>query len=219
MICCIVAKSLYRSGRGGLSARSRGRTAGSRVEGTIIERSDARLEQASERLRGASSMDEVVAILRATARGIAASDGIAVVLREAECCHYVAEDAIRPLWRGRRFPLEACISGWAMLNRRTVVVPDLERDPRVPVAAYAATAMRSLAIMPIGSPEPVAALGAYWCAYVEPDAETIARLEALAAAAGAAIVRIRHIRELAGFEGAAPASAGQPPSRSASERA
>jgi L-methionine (R)-S-oxide reductase len=34
----------------------------------------------------------------------------------------------------------------------------------VPIALYRLTSMRSLVMVPIGSPEPVAALGAYWCA-------------------------------------------------------
>ena len=123
-----------------------------------------RLAEAAKSLAAARSVDEIVAVLCRTARDVVGSDGIAVVLREGDASFYAAEDAIEPLWRGRRFPLTACVSGRAMLDAATIVVPDIECDPRVPVALYRLTSMRSLVMVPIGAPEPVAALGAYWCA-------------------------------------------------------
>lgn len=150
----------------------------------------ARLAAAAKSLAAARSVDDIVATLCKTARDIVGSDGIAVVLREGDLCHYVAEDAIEPLWRGARFPVTECVSGWAMLNRRTAVIPDLESDPRVPQIAYRRTSMRSLAMVPVGAPEPVAALGAYWCAFVEPDDSTVRRLEILAQVATIAFERL-----------------------------
>jgi L-methionine (R)-S-oxide reductase len=46
-------------------------------------------------------------------------------------------------------------------------------------------------MVPIGSPEPVAALGAYWCAMVWLDPAALARIEALARQAGEALARVR----------------------------
>ncbi|MFC6792934.1 GAF domain-containing protein [Methylobacterium komagatae] len=149
-----------------------------------------RLAAAAKLLSAARSVDEIVAGLRQTARDIIGSDGIAVVLRKGDLCHYVEEDAIEPLWRGAKFPMDECVSGWAMHHRRTVVIPDLETDPRVPQAAYARTSIRSLAMVPMGAPEAVAALGAYWCAYVEPDDSTVRRLEILAQVATIAFSRL-----------------------------
>ena len=149
-------------------------------------------------LETATSLEEVVSVLRGTAREIVGSDGIAVVLREGDTVFYAAEDAIEPLWRGRRFPLTDCISGWSILNGQTVIVPDIAFDPRVPVAAYRTTSMRSLVIVPIGVPEPVAALGAYWCASVIPDDATVCRLEALAHQAAVALERGRLLSEAIG---------------------
>ncbi|MHC2104151.1 GAF domain-containing protein [Methylobacterium sp. CM6246] len=160
---------------------------------------DHGLARATDRLAVARSIADVVSILRETARDIVGSDGIAVVLREGEFCFYAAEDAIEPLWCGRRFPLTSCISGWAMLNDQTAVVPDIEVDARLPAEAYRTTSMRSLVMVPIGSPEPSAALGAYWCASVIPDDATVCRIETLAQQAGAALVRLR-----------APSNAGSP---------
>lgn len=155
-----------------------------------MDRSQVKLEEAHHRLLRVRSLDELVIVLRETARQIAGSDGIAVVLRDGAFCRYVAEDAVGPLWRGQRFPLEACISGWAMLNRQPAVVPDIERDPRVPAWAYKAASMRSLVMVPIGAPVPVAALGSYWCTFVEPDPDTVQRLQALADMATAALTRL-----------------------------
>jgi GAF domain-containing protein len=146
--------------------------------------------RATRLLAGAQTVADIVACLRNHARAIIGSDGIAVILRDGQICHYVAEDAIEPLWRGQRFPMSACVSGWAMLNNRSVVIPDLESDPRVPLESYARTSMRTLAIVPMGTPEPVAALGAYWCAFVEPDDATIGLLEDLARIATTAFARV-----------------------------
>ncbi|PXW57743.1 GAF domain-containing protein [Methylobacterium sp. B4] len=151
----------------------------------------AKLASARARLLAVTSLDEMVSALNATGREIAGSDGIAVVLRSGGFCHYVAEDAIMPLWRGSRFRLEECISGWAMLNGRAAVVPDVWSDLRVPVAVYKSSSVRSLVMTPIGTPIPVAALGAYWCASVEPDDGTVRRLQALADMATEALTRLQ----------------------------
>jgi GAF domain-containing protein len=154
---------------------------------------DQALASARKMLDAARSLAEVVTILRDTARQIAGSDAIAVVLREGDCCHYVAEDAIGYLWQGNRFPLETCISGWAMLHNKTTIVPDIEVDPRLPADAYRHASMRSLVMVPIGLPEPVAALGAYWCAFIEVDTGTVHRLEALTESASRALAALsRH---------------------------
>ncbi|MCJ2132590.1 GAF domain-containing protein [Methylobacterium sp. J-026] len=152
---------------------------------------------AIDSLEAAASLEEVVSVLRRSARAIVGSDGIAVILREGDSAYYAAEDAIEPLWRGRRFRLTECVSGWAMLHGQAAIVPDIEDDPRVPVAAYRTTSMRSLVVVPIGAPVPVAALGAYWCASVIPDDATVRRLEALARRAAAALARVRRPAEAA----------------------
>ena len=151
----------------------------------------ARLIAAGERLATARSMKAVVDILRATAREIAGADGIAVVLREGEFCHYAAEDAVGALWTGQRFPLVNCISGWAMMNRQTVTISDIRLDERIPQAAYRPTFVHSLVMVPVGSPRPIAAIGAYWSDVREHAPETVERLEALARSAAIALENIR----------------------------
>ena len=47
------------------------------------------------------------------------------ILRDSDMCFYAEEDAIAPLWKGSRFPMGACVSGWAMLNRQPAVIEEL----------------------------------------------------------------------------------------------
>lgn len=125
-------------------------------------------------------------MLRETAREIVGSDGITVVLREAERCFYAAEDSASPLFKGMRFPMDACVSGWAITHRETVAISDIWLDDRVPQAVYAQTFVRSMVMVPVGSPEPVAAIGAYRADVREAEQGAIKRLEALGRAAGIA---------------------------------
>ena len=119
------------------------------------------MSQAQRRLALADSKIAVIETVRETARGICKSDGITFVLRDGEMCHYVEEDAIGPLWKGQRFPLSACISGWSMLSGQTAVIADVFNDPRIPYDAYLPTFVKSLIMTPVGDSR-VAAMGAYW---------------------------------------------------------
>jgi PAS domain S-box-containing protein len=145
------------------------------------------LVEAVEKLTAATSLEDVSAIVRSAARRILGADGISFVLREGDLCHYFDEDAIGPLWKGQRFPAETCISGWAMINRETAVVPDILTDPRIPQAAYAVTFVKSLIMTPVRRHDPLGAIGAYWATSREPSEAEIKALETLARAAAASI--------------------------------
>ena len=119
------------------------------------------LQDARQKFRAADTRQTVIETVRETARSICKADGITFVLREGELCHYVEEDAIGPLWKGQKFPLSACISGWAMLNAKTAVIEDVFTDPRIPYDAYLPTFVKSLIMTPVGEKH-VAAMGAYW---------------------------------------------------------
>ena len=148
------------------------------------------VDWAVEMLGQAESLDEVVGILRGSARAAARADGATVVLREGEFCYYVDEDAVSPLWKGQRFPLRECISGWSMLNRETAVIPDIRQDNRIPMEAYRPTFVRSLVMVPIGS-NPVGAIGTYWRDGHVASAAEIGSLQQLANAAAAALARLK----------------------------
>jgi hypothetical protein len=113
-------------------------------------------------LEGADTRDKVIRAIRNTARFICAADGVTFILRDGDLCHYVEEDAIGPLWKGQRFAMSACISGWSMLHAETVVIEDIYEDPRIPHDAYRPTFVRSLIMTPAGADSPAAAIGAYW---------------------------------------------------------
>jgi GAF domain-containing protein len=145
------------------------------------------MSQAQRRLALADSKIAVIETVRETARGICKSDGITFVLRDGEMCHYVEEDAIGPLWKGQRFPLSACISGWSMLNAQTAVIEDVFADPRIPHDAYRPTFVKSLIMTPIGDTKPVAAIGAYWQEKRQFSASEIATIKTLSLIIGKAL--------------------------------
>src|SRR5690606_26223318 len=110
--------------------------------------------------------------------------------------HYVDEDAVGPLWKGQDFPIDACISGWAIKNRQTVVISDIAGDPRIPLAAYQPPLDKSLAMAPAGLPEPSPSIGAYWARARRRSDEEVHALEPMARAASVALQNVRLRREL-----------------------
>lgn len=149
-----------------------------------------------EQLASARSAEEIAAIVRHSARLLSGADGVAVVLRDEDRCHYVDEDAVGPLWKGLKFPMTACISGWAMLNRETAVIPDIYLDARIPHDAYRPTFVKSLVMTPVGAGEPVAAIGAYWAQRRDPTADEVAVLRAIARATATAFENVRLVSSL-----------------------
>lgn len=156
----------------------------------------ADLLSAVETLARAESSEEVVDIVRKTARRLIGSDGIALVIRDGDACHYVEEDAVGPLWKGNKFPMSDCISGWVMQNGRTAVVPDVFKDSRIPTYLYHKTFVRSLVMAPAGSEDPIGALGAYWAQVYEPTTYEIETVETLARAVATALEHARLIAAL-----------------------
>lgn len=146
-----------------------------------------RAAEAMETLAGARTLDDVIHILRSVARQVVGADGIAIVLRDGEFCHYIAEDAMEPLWAGQRFPLVNCVSGWAMRHAETVAIPDVFLDERVPHDAYRQTFVRSMVMVPIGRGFPIAAVGGYWSEVGRPTPNQIALMEALGRAASTSL--------------------------------
>jgi two-component sensor histidine kinase len=140
-----------------------------------------------EALSATRTIAEVADVVRKAARRISGADGVAFVLRDNEQCWYFDEDAIGPLWKGKRFPLTACISGWAMLNRQTVVIPDIYLDDRIPHDAYRPTFVKSLVMTPVRLEDPVAAIGAYWAEEHVPAPEIIKKLQVIARATASAL--------------------------------
>jgi len=154
------------------------------------------LVEAVQQLSLARDLDSVAAIVRGAARTLAGSDGASLVLRDAGQCYYFDEDAISPLWKGQRFPLSQCISGWCMLNRTAVAIEDIYADDRIPHAAYRPTFVRSLLMTPIRTLEPIGAIGSYWAQHHAPSADETHLLQTLANATSVALENIQIHAEL-----------------------
>jgi GAF domain-containing protein len=149
------------------------------------------IEWAIQMLRDAESVEEVQLILKGSARAGVKAQGVTIVrLDDDGHCHYADEDAMSPLWKGQRFPVDRCISGWAMMHGQTVVVRDIRVDDRIPQEAYRPTFVRSLVMVPIRPESPIGAIGAYWADLHRASADEVATLERLAAAAATALARV-----------------------------
>jgi hypothetical protein len=139
----------------------------------------------------ARDLEGIMTIVRQAARKLTGADGATFILRDNGCCYYADEDAIAPLWKGKRFPLERCISGWAMLNHQPAVIRDIYDDPRIPAEAYRPTFVKSLAMVPIRSLEPVGAIGTYWATLRMPKPEEVKILQALANSTSVAMENVQ----------------------------
>ncbi len=155
-----------------------------------------RLLRAALDLAGAHDVEQVAEIVRRAARALTGADGVTFVLREGELVHYLDEDAIAPLWKGMRFPADACISGWAIRHRRTVVIEDVFEDARIPHHLYRPTFVRSLAMVPVRAEDPVGAIGAYWAVRHRATSREVGLLEALAGFAAVALANVALVSEL-----------------------
>lgn len=171
-------------------------TRGEVNEAEDVVRGMARLLRAVQELSLARTMPEIQRIVRTAARGLTECDGATFVLRDDGYCFYADEDAIAPLWKGSRFPMDVCISGWAMLNREAAVIPDIYRDVRVPVDAYRPTFVKSLVMVPIRKLDPIGAIGNYWAHQRQPTEREVALLQALADSTSIAMENVQVYSEL-----------------------
>jgi signal transduction histidine kinase len=161
-----------------------------------LHRAQTRLVQAVQDLSLVRTLPAIQEIVRRAAREIAGADGATFVLRDGDKCHYADEDAISPLWKGQRFPLSACISGWAMLNAQPAVVPDIYADPRIPADAYRPTFVKSLVMVPIRLKTPIGAIGVYWAHPKHASPEEVALIQALANTTSVAMENVQVYTEL-----------------------
>lgn len=131
-------------------------------------------------LSHARDLDTISQIVRNAARNLTGADGATFVLRDNEQCYYIEENAISPLWKGQKFPIETCVSGWVMLNKTSVTISDIYSDARVPVDAYRPTFVKSMVMVPIRRSQPIGAIGNYWATQRQISSDELKILEALA---------------------------------------
>lgn len=144
----------------------------------------------------ARDLPTIMQIVRRAARELTGADGASFVLREGDLSYYADEDAIGPLWKGQRFPMSACISGWAMLHREAVAIEDIYEDPRIPVDAYRPTFVKSLCMVPIRTKAPIGAIGNYWASRHPATPPERALLQALADSTSVAMESVELYGEL-----------------------
>ncbi|HVK28079.1 MAG TPA: sensor domain-containing diguanylate cyclase [Nocardioides sp.] len=156
-----------------------------------------RLLEAVQHLSMADTLEEVQHVVRTAARDLGDCDGATFVLRDGDQCFYADEDAIAPLWKGLRFPLGACISGIAMLDRTHVAIPDIYADERVPHDAYRPTFVTSMLMVPVRALDPIAAIGIYWAEPHTPTDAEISLLQGLANATSVALDKVQVHAQLA----------------------
>src|SRR6478735_1975928 len=128
----------------------------------------------------AKDIQTLMYIVRKAARKSTGADGVTFVLNEKDFCYYADEDAIEPLWKGQRFPIHECISGWVMVNRSPAIIKNIYEDSRIPHQAYLKTFVKSLAMVPIRTIDPLGAIGAYWSKVYLPTNEEVRILQAIA---------------------------------------
>jgi signal transduction histidine kinase len=165
-------------------------------ENTLHKHAMKSLVEAVQHLSLARDIEPVTSIVRKTARAITGADGATFVLRENDQCYYADEDAISPLWKGQRFPLYSCVSGWSMIHRQSVVIENIYADSRIPVDAYRPTFVKSLVMVPIRSIDPTGAIGTYWAHHNVPAEEEVIMLQSLADVTAVAMENIKVYNEL-----------------------
>ncbi|TVM19279.1 hypothetical protein DPQ33_02655 [Oceanidesulfovibrio indonesiensis] len=148
------------------------------------------LAEAARQLSMADSMQEITAVVCRAARRLADADGATFVLMEEDMCHYVDEDAVSPLWKGKRFARSACISGWVMENKEPAVIGNVYVDPRIPIEPYKVTFVQSLVVAPVRPEAPLAAIGVYWAERGEPRPETVQLIQSIADLASVAMQNV-----------------------------
>tara|TARA_B110001454_G_scaffold219136_1_gene250290 strand:- start:21184 stop:22428 length:1245 start_codon:yes stop_codon:yes gene_type:complete len=148
---------------------------------TFAKRDSSKILTTSfERLSRAKDLRDITAIAAETARQLSGSQGSTFVLRDGDLCYYADEHSISPLWKGKRFPMVDCISGWSMIHQEAVLIPDIYLDNRIPHDAYRPTFVKSLCMIPIRKENPIGAIGNYWSESYIPTEDEIKSLQILA---------------------------------------
>jgi diguanylate cyclase (GGDEF)-like protein len=154
------------------------------------------LVKAVQELSLAREIETIQGIVVSAARKLTGADGATFVLRDGNFCHYVDEEAIAPLWKGKRFPLKICISGWVMRHHEPAIIKNIYDDPRVPIDAYRPTFVKSLAMVPIRTLSPIGAIGNYWSEIYQPSEDDVELLRALADTTAVALKNVQVYNEL-----------------------
>lgn len=154
------------------------------------------LIEAIKKLSAAKDMTGIIQVIKTSARKLVNSDGVTFVIKDGDYCFYADEDAISPLWKGKRFPLSSCISGLAMTSGQNIIIEDIDLDDRVPHDVYKDTFVRSILMVPMKGDSSIGAIGNYWATRHFPTPIEAELLESLSDAAAIAIENVKLYNEL-----------------------
>lgn len=83
-----------------------------------------------------------------------------------------------------------------MINKKSVAIEDIYKDERVLIEAYKPTFVKSLAMVPIRTMEPIGAIGNYWAKQYAPTIEEMEILQTLADITSVSIENVYAFNEL-----------------------
>ncbi len=164
-----------------------------------LRRSQSKLEQLIAAIKGmaqARTLNEIHHIVVTSAHELVQSEGATIVLREGDFSAYIDEDTIAPLWKGKKFPLDSCISGWVMRNKTSAVIPEIYADSRIPADLYKPTFVKSLVMIPINQSDPIGAIGSYWSTPHIVTEQELRLLESLADSAAITMEKVSLVQNL-----------------------
>jgi len=142
-----------------------------------------------DRLSEARNSGKVVTILHTCVREVAAADGVTVMLRDGEEVRYLSDGCIEPLWRSERSPLASCIAGSAIGSRQHILIEKIAGDARLANDICPDAPIKSLAVLPIRSADPIGAMAVYW-----KDTPREVPLDELQVLANAAAISLENVR-------------------------
>ncbi|MGM3309349.1 sensor domain-containing diguanylate cyclase [Anabaena sp. WFMT] len=152
-----------------------------------------------QELCSAHTLEEITKIVLVAVRKLTSSDGATFVLSDNGFSYYVDEDAISPMWKGQRFPMDTTISGWVIRNCQPGIIADVSVDPRSSHYFYENTFIKSMAMVAICTKGGIAAIGAigtYWGQHHQPTHEEVKLLQLLADSTAIAMDNIAIYAEL-----------------------
>lgn len=150
-----------------------------------------RLIQTTQELATKRNLDELAAMVSASAREMLMADGGTLVLLEESKTHYIDESAVSPLFKGQRFPAQQCICGWAINNNSAVAIEDVHEDDRIARDAYRNSFVTSLLAVPIRTNPPRGSIAVYWSDKHKATDVEVELLESLASSTAVAMDNIQ----------------------------
>lgn len=149
-----------------------------------------------QKLSLARNIHDVMDIVKVNARKLTQADGVTFILSNEGACYYVDEDSVAPLWKGRRFPMSTCVSGWVMQEGTPEIIEDVSADERIPNELYQSTYVKSMCMVPIRNTNPMGAIGNYWSYRHLATKEQVKCLQLLANATAVVIENINLMNTL-----------------------